>query len=215
MRKAEPSLNNIPTDLSAYTASSSSLPIERTVSSIPKSSVSRTGCPIDHSATSSSSSNASSSSPASAVLDEDSKWIYPSPQQFQAALSRKGKEAPEESVEMMVSIHNFLNEQAWFQVKKWEDPISAVGGDGREVELARFEGRPQDLSPKARFHIALAKLFPNAYSAEPPFDRHDWYIRRPWDGSIHRYVIDYYSCPEDEQGCVRFYSILISRSSLM
>lgn len=50
----------------------------------------------------------------------DSKWEYPSPQQFYNALRRKGWETPEEHIETMVDIHNFLNEEAWQQVLKWE-----------------------------------------------------------------------------------------------
>jgi hypothetical protein len=48
------------------------------------------------------------------------KWEYPSPQQFYNALVRKGWETPEEHVETMVEIHNFLNERAWQEVLKWE-----------------------------------------------------------------------------------------------
>lgn len=52
--------------------------------------------------------------------DGTAKWEYPSPQQFYNALVRKGWETPEEHVETMVDIHNFLNEQAWLEVLKWE-----------------------------------------------------------------------------------------------
>ena len=52
--------------------------------------------------------------------DQASKWEYPSPQQFYNALVRKGWETPEEHVETMVQIHNFLNEQAWQEILKWE-----------------------------------------------------------------------------------------------
>ena len=52
--------------------------------------------------------------------DEGSRWEYPSPQQFYNALVRKGWETPEEHVETMVQIHNFLNEQAWQEILKWE-----------------------------------------------------------------------------------------------
>lgn len=51
---------------------------------------------------------------------DDSKWEYPSPQQFYNALRRKGWETPEEEIETMVDIHNFLNEEAWQEVLKWE-----------------------------------------------------------------------------------------------
>jgi hypothetical protein len=52
--------------------------------------------------------------------DSAEKWEYPSPQQFYNALVRKGWETPEEHVETMVQIHNFLNEEAWLEVLKWE-----------------------------------------------------------------------------------------------
>ena len=52
--------------------------------------------------------------------DQGAKWEYPSPQQFYNALVRKGWETPEEHIETMVEIHNFLNEEAWEEVKKWE-----------------------------------------------------------------------------------------------
>jgi hypothetical protein len=51
---------------------------------------------------------------------EEKVWEYPSPQQFYNALVRKGWETPEEHVETMVEIHNFLNEEAWQEVMKWE-----------------------------------------------------------------------------------------------
>ena len=55
------------------------------------------------------------------ATEEESKvWEYPSPQQFYNALVRKGWETPEESMEMVVAIHNFLNERAWEEVMKWE-----------------------------------------------------------------------------------------------
>lgn len=57
--------------------------------------------------------------------DHGSKWEYPSPQQFYNALVRKGWETPEEHIETMVHIHNFLNEEAWEEVKKWESRHSA------------------------------------------------------------------------------------------
>ena len=52
--------------------------------------------------------------------DDEGRWEYPSPQQFYNALVRKGWETPEEHVEVMVQIHNFLNEQAWQEIVKWE-----------------------------------------------------------------------------------------------
>ena len=45
-------------------------------------------------------------------------------------------------------------------------------------------------------------------SSEPPFDRHDWYVQRKLpDGRTKevRYVIDYYSGPEEPTGEPVFY----------
>lgn len=59
--------------------------------------------------------------------DKGSNWDYPSPQQFYNALVRKGWETPEEHVDTMVEIHNFLNEQAWNEVLKWEGRLGESG----------------------------------------------------------------------------------------
>ncbi|SCZ93748.1 BZ3500_MvSof-1268-A1-R1_Chr6-3g08860 [Microbotryum saponariae] len=184
------------------------LPLERTMSSIPKpnagagagSAAGPSACPVAHAT--------EGSAPAATKPDQ---WEYPSPQQFYNALVRKGWETPEESVEMMVDIHNWINEEAWAQVRRWEEKHDG----GSRSMLARFQGRPQDLSPKARYHLMMGKLFPNYYGSVKPFDRHDWLVHRPIprDASSgftapsstqnyteHRYVIDYYSLPEDAQG---------------
>lgn len=55
---------------------------------------------------------------------EGNNWDYPSPQQFFNALVRKGMPTPEEEVETMVQIHNFLNERAWDEVRKWEARVN-------------------------------------------------------------------------------------------
>ena len=94
-----------------------------------------TQCPIDHDAvnplnhmptlTQTPAQNQSVTLPtdrteSSIPRDGQAKWEYPSPQQFYNALVRKGWETPEEHVETMVEIHNFLNEEAWGEVLKWE-----------------------------------------------------------------------------------------------
>jgi cytochrome c heme-lyase len=89
-------LNNIPNlSQSMAPGQSTELPTERTESSIPRS-------PSDDGST------------------VPPKWEYPSPQQFYNALVRKGWETPEGEVEMMVHIHNFLNEMAWKEILRWE-----------------------------------------------------------------------------------------------
>jgi cytochrome c heme-lyase len=56
--------------------------------------------------------------------DGTGTWEYPSPQQFYNALVRKGWETPENQIETIVQIHNFLNEKAWEEVQKWETEVN-------------------------------------------------------------------------------------------
>lgn len=117
-------VNNIPSLAQAPSPGQKTfLPLERTISSIPRATSSSSGevppaaCPVAHT-TSASASPAAAGAPPAAKEDQ---WEYPSPQQFYNALVRKGWETPEESVEMMVNIHNWLNEEAWSQVRRWEE----------------------------------------------------------------------------------------------
>ncbi|KAH9978327.1 cytochrome c and c1 heme-lyase [Russula compacta] len=125
--------------------------------------------------------------------DVAGNWDYPSPQQFYNALVRKGWETPESEIETMVQIHNFLNEKAWEEVQKWEAQINKCAEEN--LQLVRFKGRPGELSPKARFWLFAGWLLPDRFNTEPPFDRHDWIVRRPSTGEEVRYVIDYYGAP--------------------
>lgn len=50
--------------------------------------------------------------------DAAGNWDYPSPQQFCNALVREGLPTPEDEIETMAQIHNFLNERAWDGVQK-------------------------------------------------------------------------------------------------
>ncbi|KIW32884.1 uncharacterized protein PV07_04397 [Cladophialophora immunda] len=81
--------------------------------------------------------------------------------------------------------------------------------DESKPKLIRFQGRPQEPSPKARILRMLGKVFPDHFSQDPPFDRHDWYISRKLpNGSTKevRYVIDYYGGGvEQETGQPVFY----------
>eukprot|EP00963_Diacronema_lutheri_P006175 scaffold524_cov357-Pavlova_lutheri.AAC.16 len=111
----------------------------------------------------------------------DGTWLYPSPQMFFNALQRKGKaEGVEEGdMDSVVYVHNTMNEATWLEVQKWETMHKDTCG---EPKLQRFRGRPDDLTPRARFWKLLGY--------EPPFDRHDWYVDRC--GEVVRYVIDFY-----------------------
>jgi cytochrome c heme-lyase len=114
-------------------------------------------------------------------------WEYPSPQQMYNAMLRKGyTDTPQDAVESMVAVHNFLNEGAWAEIVEWEQIFGRGLGSGWDkckrgnenlsIELAkerirdnldeeqpslmRFQGRPGDLSPRARILQALGWLYP-------------------------------------------------------
>lgn len=140
--------------------------------------------------------------------EKEGVWEYPSPQQMFNAMLRKGKaeDIPEDAVEDMVDVHNFLNEGAWKEILQWEQPY--IAEFNRQPRLSQFTGRPDDMSPRAQLYLQLAKVFPDSYNTEPPFDRHDWYVLRPnaeggWDNV--RYVIDYYGGPDDPHGMPTFF----------
>ncbi|KAF5312761.1 hypothetical protein D9619_003438 [Psilocybe cf. subviscida] len=155
------------------------LPTDRTVSTIPRAlDATYNGKPADTSANND---------------GEAAKWEYPSPQQFYNALMRKGWNTPEEHVEAMVLIHNRLNEDAWAELLKWETRFGGGSAEASKVELAEFAGVHGHISHKAWLYQLARKWFPTKFSYTPPFDRHDWIIRRPQTGKRLRYVIDYYS----------------------
>ena len=180
--------------------------------------------------------------------DADSNWEYPSPQQMYNAMLRKGyDDTPIDAVESMVAVHNFLNEGAWAEIIGWErrfsrglrkgwiycrhgeESFEQVAADDREYvpepRLVRFQGRPSEMTPKAKILQALGQIYPSAFgyeltlfweeasmlihnSGEPPFDRHDWFIQRQSFGGQKqeiRYVIDYYSAPPEPTGEPVFY----------
>jgi cytochrome c heme-lyase len=168
--------------------------------------------------------------------DGSGLWEYPSPQQMYNAMLRKGyTDTPVDAVESMVAVHNYLNEGAWAEILEWERRFGrgvvhgarecrrgeagtvhtatsdAVWEDDDGVpppQLVRFMGRPGELTPKARLLQAAGWAFPGRFGQEPPFDRHDWTVKRFLsDGSAKevRYVIDYYSGPPEPDGMPVFY----------
>lgn len=120
--------------------------------------------------------------------DTDGNWEYPSPQQMYNAMLRKGHtDTPQDAVEAMVAVHNFLNEGAWNEIVAWERVFAKGLSHGwekcrrgeenlsfelakaeymgtvdqaSEPRLIRFQGRPQELSPKARIFQALGRVYP-------------------------------------------------------
>jgi len=164
----------------------------------------------------------------------DGNWEYPSPQQMYNALLRKGyTDTDATAVESMVSVHNFLNEGAWAEIVEWERRFGgglkkgwdmckrgeegSMAGQNLDVganvdvvsqpKLVRFQGRPKDMTPKAAMLQVMGWIYPSAFATEPPFDRHDWFVQREHAGKQAevRYVIDYYSGPDEPSGDPVFY----------
>ena len=106
------------------------------------------------------------------------KWSYPSPRMFYNAMRRKGYTPDPQDMDVVVGIHNAVNEQAWREILRWERMHP-----GCEPRLVRFQGRPQDYSAKARVM--------NWMGYRLPFDRHDWIVDRC--GRQVRYIIDFYN----------------------
>ena len=114
--------------------------------------------------------------------DSESNWEYPSPQQMYNAMLRKGyDDTPQDAVESMVAVHNFLNEGAWAEIVGWEqrfgrglgygwqacsvgeEEFSRVALNDQETiqpKLLKFQGRPSDTTPKARILGFLGTIYP-------------------------------------------------------
>lgn len=158
----------------------------------------------------------------------DGNWEYPSPQQMYNALLRKGyTDTDPEHVTSMVSVHNYLNEGAWNEVRVWEGLYAKGLAEGwkrvrrgeqgiaessviddADPKLMRFQGRPKEMTPKAAFVQFLGRIYPSKFATAPPFDRHDWYVERKLqDGTTKevRYVIDYYEGDDEPNGEPVFY----------
>jgi cytochrome c heme-lyase len=131
------------------------------------------------------------------IHDDDNKnekkWVYPSEQQMYNAMRKKGwTNVPEESIPVVLKIHNHINESTWNQILDWENvntSSSPSSSSSSQLQLVRFQGRPNDMSPKAYIFSKLLRLY------DPPFDRHDWYVQKSNHSRIQRYVIDYYYLP--------------------
>ena len=77
---------------------------------------------------------------------DESKWVYPSEQQFFQAMLRKQHNPKAADMRTIVPIHNAVNERAWEEVLAWEGSRGSGCGGPR---LISFSGRPKDRSPKA------------------------------------------------------------------
>ena len=56
------------------------------------------------------------------------------------------------------------------------------------------------VSSKFSISLSSSPTHPHVCSTEPPFDRHDWIVRRRSTGEEVRYVIDYYEAPPEPDG---------------
>lgn len=118
--------------------------------------------------------------------DRDKNWVYPSPSQFYNAVRRKNHDARAEDMDIVVPIHNAVNEQAWRIIRDWESNWNECGAP--KPELVNFIGRPRDYTWRAWMR-SLAGY-------QLPFDRHDWIIVRPnerGEPKTMRYIIDFYA----------------------
>lgn len=155
------------------------LSITRTVSSIPRAERYQTA--------------GESECPALHEQDEEKKkdkdkdkdmWIYPSEQMFFNAMRRKNWSPHEHDMKTVVPIHNAVNEMCWKQILEWETMHENTCGGPK---LLKFEGKANQLSPKARMLGWIGY--------RPPFDRHDWTVDRC--GKSVKYVIDFYEGRQD------------------
>ncbi|KAK4231894.1 putative cytochrome C1 heme lyase [Podospora fimiseda] len=113
-------------------------------------------------------------------------WIYPSEKQFFEAMKRKGfASANAADMKTVVPIHNAVNEKAWAEILKWEEPYKSESEKCGGPKLYSFAGEQGKMTPKARLNTLLG------YTA--PFDRHDWVVDRCGSGKQVEYVIDFYS----------------------
>ncbi|KAK6098484.1 Cytochrome c1 heme lyase [Batrachochytrium dendrobatidis] len=121
-----------------------------------------------------------------------SNWIYPSEQMFFNAMRRKSWDAKEDDMKVIVPIHNAVNERCWKQILEWESLHSSTCS---QPKLLKFQGRPKDYSPKARFRQLLGYKL--------PFDRHDWTVDRC--GTTVTYVVDFYTGQSSSPTDLAFY----------
>ncbi|KAI3487833.1 hypothetical protein L1887_48208 [Cichorium endivia] len=135
----------------------SRLSTDREISSIPRS-YSRLASPTAAQA---------AQPPSTADEDTDGKWVYPSAKQFYNAMKRKNQNPQVADMDVVVPIHNAVNEQAWRHILAWERMWTAES----DTKLISFKGRPRDLTWRAWFNTLAGY--------QPPFDRHDWTIERP------------------------------------
>ena len=104
------------------------------------------------------------------------------------AMLRKGyDDTPEDAVESMVAVHNFLNEGAWAEIVEWERRFAnglsrgwrecrrgeggSTTGTGTQTNeddvvpprLVKFMGRPNSRTPKASMLQLMGWIYPEKF----------------------------------------------------
>lgn len=84
-------------------------------------------------------------------------WVYPSQQMFWNAMLRKGwrwknDDIKQKDMDDIIKIHNANNEQAWQEVLKWEALHARECGNPK---LKSFGGKATAYSPRARIRSWL------------------------------------------------------------
>lgn len=161
-----------------YDNDESRLSSEREISSIP-----RSYSPLANPTAAQAAQPPSTPSPTDGE-DSDGKWVYPSAKQFYNAMKRKNQNPQVADMDVVVPIHNAVNEQAWRQILAWERMWTGREQAKGETKLVSFKGRPRDLTWRAWLN-GLAGY-------QHPFDRHDWTVERT-GGQQVRYIIDFYT----------------------
>ena len=73
---------------------------------------------------------------------------------FYNAVRRKGGDASETEMNTVVDVHNTVNEYCWRKILEWESLNGQVS-----PQLARFRGRYDDISPKARVLMLFGYVY--------------------------------------------------------
>lgn len=92
------------------------------------------------------------SAEAAATVPSEENWVYPSPASFYTALQRKERNPRAEDMDVVVPIHNAVNERVWQQILDWERKAMGLKeGEETGSRLVSFVGKPKEMSPRARW----------------------------------------------------------------
>ncbi|KAJ3297211.1 hypothetical protein HK104_000728 [Borealophlyctis nickersoniae] len=93
---------------------------------------------------------------------EGKVWVYPSEQMFFNAMRRKSWKPEEKDMEVVVPIHNAVNEQCWRKILEWEGMYKSwvVESYSRHrnvwtTEVAEIPRTTTGLYPKSTYSVAV------------------------------------------------------------